>query len=738
MVGFGGFLEEVSREYGVSGQAINYKELKHIVESNCRCSHFSHLDDARSSPPEESPLDGNGTESGGVVSPGKSSLNTETGCGVAELSEACAATDARHALELAVLFRQKLEAELKRVNTLVRKKLQMVQSRIRGILDNSRKMKGKHCTQSYGIMIAQLSNEYDDVMLLLYFLYLNIIAVSKIVKKYNKHNPRNIYTIDPYRWLFMTGGLSQAQKAKQAIEEEYSYWVDSVSSPCDSEQDLVKKSEVIKQLAVGVRQLVTAHQHHLNKHDPTSWAVQPTLSGTRSRNRGKVLTPAPVRNPCADMKTISDARILEKYQVGTVIGRGAYGIVCKATFRQTLKKVAIKTIHDAWSHQVLGQRTYREVLILQQLDHPNIIKLYEVTVDSNQRDVHLTMPYVPYTCESLLLGGHLLPVHKKWFMLQLLSALAYIHKRKVVHRDLKLSNLLIDDNPILYLSDFGLARTLADGAETTVNDNPDYVQTQWYRAPEILLCSRTSSPASDLWSVGCILAELLMGVPLFPGHDTQHQLELILACRGNPHEKRKEQNGNDIRHYSKTLIPHRTLEDTVLRLWNREGYTDEEVDCIMDLLDKLLQFDPSKRLTAVEAMQHKWFDGLPQQEEWKTAGNPVVLPLSCVKLHPVTAYRKAVAQLQLVHPDVQEFDLLTETVRFVQRVWRWKHRGGPRPPIRNLRRYRKMKKAMSRYTSSRREGISVTDTGCMSFWNGPITRSVDVNTKCKLVSCAVM
>ena len=475
----------------------------------------------------------------------------------------------------------------------------------------------------------------------------------------------------------------------------------------------------------------------------------------------------PSRHLAEDTITINAPKLKEEFSIGPVVGRGAYGVVCKATHIATSTPAAIKTVYDAWTHPILAQRTYRELFIMQQLSHPNILPLTDLFISANQRDVHMILPFVPHTCEDLLAKRQLVLRHKKWFVLHLFSALSYLHSRGVVHRDLKLSNILVDDQPVMYLSDFGLARTLAGGSETTTFDNPDYVQTQWYRAPEVLLCSRKTTPAADMWSAGCVLAELLTGVPLFPGQDDQQQLELIMAScpvpknsllteevrrhlkLGEPDETNQSSNGDTdtcegtsrkeeevdsesadvasqderpeqpavsarsedvmehmqqvqvtselggLRRGSRNFLPKRRLEDVVHGCWKLGVQEPFAADTVMDLLKKLLQFEPSKRLTSAQALTHPWFlsdEPLPEQsiQDAIHAAVPkhfegdVILGLPCTTLHSAAAYREAVQkgpQVPTLRMEQQERISHHENALLIQRFWRWKRRGAERPVL---------------------------------------------------------
>ena len=483
------------------------------------------------------------------------------------------------------------------------------------------------------------------------------------------------------------------------------------------------RSEKVTAMADGMKALIKEHRHHLYiKGDSTEWAVAPvTPSRVLSHEKPKI--------GLSNLAFNGDAKdVLRKYEVGLAVGCGAYGVVHRARHRTSNNTVAIKTIYDAWSHPVLGQRTYREILIMQELRHPNIVPLNDIIVNGNKRDVHLVMPFISHTLEDLLAQRQLLLQHKKWFMLQLTSALSYMHARGVVHRDLKLSNILIDDTPKLFLSDFGLARTLSAGASTTVSDNPDYVQTQWYRAPEVLLCSRQATPASDMWSVGCILAELLTGVPLFPGQDDQHQLELILGTcpvpdnslliaevnsehasstattpASSPLSSGRSFSRNPIDRAGESgvleemgeLSPKRSLADVLDACWKSGVQEDFEREGVLGLLSDMMQFEPRSRPHAHDVLRHPWLQdtSFPTTElrNAKIQATPccgegqVALSLSCTALHSISDYRVAIAAAPTSSVVQRRHERRVnehENAALIQRAFLWKYRNGERPPLR--------------------------------------------------------
>ena len=662
-------------------------------------------------------------------------------------------------------FTQKLEEEITRVQKVVNRKLKAL-SRVRQVLESAREFRRYSFAQEHGIVLTQLSNAYDDVILVLWFMYLNGIAVSKIVKKYNKNLPNHKYIVDPLRWTFLSAGLGYAQKAKAAVEGEYSALIDAAPN---SHEQLSNRNQSISEFTKGMRELIDEYSHHLYRsNDPSAWAVEPSLSEAKLKKPTKQVNGGKVHSFWGSTKVIvSDPRLLRNYQFGGMVGRGAYGIVSKAVRKDSGTIVAVKTIHDTWSHQILGQRTYREIQILQQLRHPNIVALNDVFIDKNKKDVHLVMPFVTYTCEDLLVQRKLDIEHKKIFMIELLSALAYIHARGVVHRDLKPTNLLVDESPRCYLSDFGLARTLSDGTETSLADTPDYVQTQWYRAPEVLLCSKKTTSASDMWSTGCILAELLTGVPLFPGQDDQHQVELILGCQNltgteeiiqetgfkipasmAEHQIPSNGNGaisresNSVAKFSKNtsyLLPRRTLSDMLDVCWKSGIQPDFERDSAVNLLQQLIQFEPSSRIDAQQAMFHPWFKEHPEvpddviemliMESKPACGEvEIQLDLSCTTLHSTEDYQDGIWEGPTFYKKRRETELNIdrhESAAIIQRFFKWKYRNGSKP-IPRPHRGRSASKRVHQRRSRASEGLRLR--------GGTTTVPLRSNTRCDIKS----
>ncbi|XP_078394002.1 mitogen-activated protein kinase 15-like, partial [Cetorhinus maximus] len=170
----------------------------------------------------------------------------------------------------------------------------------------------------------------------------------------------------------------------------------------------------------------------------------------------------------------------------------AYGIVWKAIDRQTGEVVAVKKIFDAFRNQTDAQRTFREILFLQEFGHhPNIIKLLNVIRAANDKDIYLVFEYMETDLHAVIKKGNLLKdIHIRYILYQLLKATKFIHSGNVIHRDQKPSNILLDADCFVKLCDFGLARCINQIQEEQGNAAlTEYVATRWYRAPEILLAS---------------------------------------------------------------------------------------------------------------------------------------------------------------------------------------------------------------------------------------------------------
>ncbi|MED6209173.1 Mitogen-activated protein kinase 2 [Stylosanthes scabra] len=284
------------------------------------------------------------------------------------------------------------------------------------------------------------------------------------------------------------------------------------------------------------------------------------------------------------------------------IGRGAYGIICAAVNSETHEQVAIKKIGNAFDNIIDARRTLREIKLLRHMDHQNIIAIKDIIRPPKREtfnDVYIVYELMDTDLHHIIHSDQpLSDDHCQYFLYQLLRGLKYVHSANVLHRDLKPSNLLMNANCDLKIGDFGLARTTSEQDFMT-----EYVVTRWYRAPELLLnCSEYTS-AIDVWSVGCILGEIMTREPLFPGKDYVHQLWLITELIGSPDDASLGfLRSDNARRYVKQLPQFRKQKFSA-----RFPNVMPEA---LDLLEKMLMFDPNKRITVDEALCHPYLASL--------------------------------------------------------------------------------------------------------------------------------
>lgn len=329
-----------------------------------------------------------------------------------------------------------------------------------------------------------------------------------------------------------------------------------------------------------------------------------------------------------------DKHIHKKYEVQAKLGKGAYGIVWKAVDKKTREVVALKKIFDAFQNETDAQRTFREVMFLQELtNHDNIIRLLNVLKAENDRDLYLTFDFMETDLHAVIRANILEEVHKQYIMYQLFKSLKYLHSAELIHRDIKPSNLLLNSECIVKLADFGLARSVSQ-LQNEQGGNvylTDYVATRWYRAPEILLGSSKYTFGVDMWSSGCILGELLGGRPMFPGTSTLNQLERIVQMTGKP-------NAEDVAciqsQFASTMVEN--LPDNAVDVadWFPDAPTEAH-----DLMRRLLCFNPGKRLTAEEALQHPYVAQFHNPSEEPSASSPIQSPIDDNTKFSITEYR---------------------------------------------------------------------------------------------------
>jgi len=337
-----------------------------------------------------------------------------------------------------------------------------------------------------------------------------------------------------------------------------------------------------------------------------------------------------------------DAHISKRYDVKKRLGKGAYGIVWKAVDKKTGSVVAVKKIFDAFRNQTDAQRTFREIMFLQHFgDHPNIIRLLDVHRADNDKDIYLVFEYMDTDLHNVIKRGNILKeVHKQYILYQLFRATKYLHSGNVIHRDQKPSNILLDTDCRCKIADFGLARSLVQDSDDGQADSvmTDYVATRWYRAPEILLASKRYTKGVDMWSLGCILGEILLGQPLFPGSSTLNQLEKIMASIPPPS---KEDVDSLCSGYASSLLE-KSMTVTKQPLKTLLASAPPQA---VDLLEKLLVLNPHKRLTAQQALEHPYVKAFHKPEREPALDHDVVPTLSDAIQLSVEEYRNKLYQV---------------------------------------------------------------------------------------------
>uniref|UniRef100_A0A8C4HY28 mitogen-activated protein kinase n=1 Tax=Dicentrarchus labrax TaxID=13489 RepID=A0A8C4HY28_DICLA len=315
----------------------------------------------------------------------------------------------------------------------------------------------------------------------------------------------------------------------------------------------------------------------------------------------------------------------ERYRDLRQVGTGAYGTVCSAVDSRTGTKVAIKKLYRPFQSELFAKRAYRELRLLKHMKHENVIGLLDVFTSALSLDIfhdfYLVMPFMGTDLGKLMKLQKLSEEKIQYLVYQMLKGLKYIHSAGIIHRDLKPGNLAINQDCELKILDFGLARQ-------TDTEMTGYVVTRWYRAPEVILSWMHYTQTVDIWSVGCIMAEMLQGKPLFKGSDHLDQLTEIMKTTGTP------------------------TQEFITKLESEEVSSQRE-------LKRMLLLDPESRVSAAEALTLPYFSEFRDPEE-ETEAQPydhsldnTDLPLNQWKRHTFTE----ILTFQPVVPESKETSL---------------------------------------------------------------------------------
>ena len=309
---------------------------------------------------------------------------------------------------------------------------------------------------------------------------------------------------------------------------------------------------------------------------------------------------------------------IRNYILMSKLGEGTFGEVHKAESRITGQIVAMKKILMHQEKDGFPVTALREIKLLKMLSHPNILKLEEMAMERTKGEgrkkatVYMVTPYMDHDLSGLLENPSVefAESHIKCYMLQLLEGVAYLHKSKILHRDMKAANLLINNEGVLQIADFGLARPYDDPPPQPGRGNGEatrgyttVVVTRWYRPPELLLQLRYYTPAIDIWGIGCVFGEMFKKRPILPGNSDLNQLHLIFDLMGSPTEKNmpgwSTLSGCD---GVKTFQHRNSSISTAFR---------DQGSLFISLLSELLNLDWRKRINAMDALQHPYFKTEP-------------------------------------------------------------------------------------------------------------------------------
>lgn len=327
---------------------------------------------------------------------------------------------------------------------------------------------------------------------------------------------------------------------------------------------------------------------------------------------GDASTPEQMQPSQRSINMLHGCRSVDEFERLNKIDEGTYGVVYRARDKLTGDIVALKKVKMEKETEGFPLTSLREINILLSFHHPSIVDVKEVVVGSNLDSIFMVMEYMEHDLKGLMetMKQPFSQSEVKCLMLQLLSGVKYLHDNWVLHRDLKTSNLLLNNRGELKICDFGLARQYGSPLKPYTH----LVVTLWYRAPELLLGTKQYSTAIDMWSLGCIMAEFLAKEPLFNGKTEFDQLDKIFRTLGTPNEKiwpgfvkLPGVKVNFVRQ------PYNRLREKFPPTSFSGRPTLSEAG--FDLLNKLLTYDPEKRITAEDALNHDWFREVPLPKE---------------------------------------------------------------------------------------------------------------------------
>ncbi|KAL9043119.1 MAG: hypothetical protein Q9180_000105 [Flavoplaca navasiana] len=309
---------------------------------------------------------------------------------------------------------------------------------------------------------------------------------------------------------------------------------------------------------------------------------------------------------------------IKAYEISEKLGEGTFGEVYKARCVKDGHIVALKKILMHNEKDGFPITALREIKLLKMLSHPNVLRLEEMAVERTKGEgrkkaiMYMVTPYMDHDLSGLLENPKVQFTEPqiKCYLLQLLEGLRYLHNSKILHRDMKAANLLINNRGILQIADFGLARPYDDpvpqpgkGGGEAERDYTTLVVTRWYRPPELLLQLRRYTTAIDMWGVGCVFGEMFRGKPILAGTSDLNQAQLIFDLVGSPTEENMP--GWSSLPGCDGVTSFSPRSSTLAQVFRHEGSS------AISLLGEFLKLDWRKRINAIDALQHPYFKNPP-------------------------------------------------------------------------------------------------------------------------------
>lgn len=422
--------------------------------------------------------------------------------------------------------------------------------------------------------------------------YGSINAISGNAWKRDSKHPSDHLFVQPHGKASLEGVLNDNNDFHQFCSSQ-------LSGDIDISHD---GSETMQIVMYETKLTVQASTHDYAKGNPSQQQGPQQYSGHPQRDPRSGVLPNIKRDSSTGKIRGRRKKGLSKYEILETVGEGTYGVVMKARDRESNCIVAIKKFKDSeYDDEAVRKTTQREKKILKMLKQGNIIQMKENF--KRKGKMYLVFEYVP---KNLL---EVLEEHEHGFdpelirvyMYQIIKAIEYCHNADIIHRDVKLENLLLHPDHTLKLCDFGFARTVSKN-----NTETPYVSTRWYRAPELLVNAKYGKPV-DIWAIGCIMGEITDGKPLFPGTTDLDQLFLIQNIDGEVPSSHIEA---FYQKYSNYKFPKRSGKPLNIK----ERYGKKLDDVAIDFMQQLLRLDPNERPNASTLLKHPYFDGFDVED----------------------------------------------------------------------------------------------------------------------------